>query len=134
MEPALGEYHLGSWEGRPYRELLEVEDFWRRIRGDPDFAPEGAESVRQVAERFASAVHRIATTHVGERVVAVSHGGAISIGLGWLLDRDLASWRRVMRNCAVSELVVEPEGVRLGRFDDVEHLAGLDPVDPRDIS
>jgi broad specificity phosphatase PhoE len=58
VDAELSEYALGSWEGRSYRELLEREDFWGRIARDPDFAPEGGESVRQVAERFARAVAR----------------------------------------------------------------------------
>ncbi len=132
IDEDLGEYHLGSWEGRPYRELLEQEDFWRRIKQDPDFAPEGGESVRQVAERVAGAMRRIAAAHLGESVVLVSHGGAMAIGLGLLLDAELASWRRVMNNCAVSELVLEPEP-RLARFNHSDHLDGLDPVDPRDL-
>ena len=131
VDAELAEYHLGSWEGRPYRELLEVEDFWTRIRGDPDFAPEGGESVRQVAERFASAVGRIAATHPGETAVVVSHGGTMALGLGWLLDGRHSSWKRVMQNCAVSELAFDPP--ELVRFDYADHLEGIDPVDPRDL-
>jgi len=132
VDPELGEYHLGSWEGRPFRELLEQEDFWSRIRDDPDFAPEGGESVRQVAERVASALRRIAGAHPGERTVVVSHGGAMSIGLGLLLDDSLNSWRRVMDNCALSELILDPQP-RLGRFNVTDHLDGVGSVDPRDL-
>lgn len=132
VDPDLAEYALGSWEGRAYQELLEAEDFWRRIRDDPDFAPDGGESVRQVATRFARALARIAAAHPGGRAVAVSHGGAISLGLGWLLEGRLSSWHRVMGNCAVTELVIHP-APRLLRFNAVEHLADLAPVDPRDL-
>jgi len=132
VDPDLAEYHLGSWEGRPYQELMAQEDFWNRIREDPDFAPQGGESVRQVAERFAAAALRIAAAHPGQRAVVVSHGGTMALGLGWLLDRRHSSWKRVMNNCAVSELVFDPEP-RLLRFNVSEHLEGVDPVDPRDL-
>ncbi len=133
IEPRIGEYDLGTWEGRPFSELLGVEDFWTRIKEDPDFAPEGGESPRSVASRFEEAVRTIAAAHEGERVVLVSHSGAISLGLGWLLDSRLACWRRVMNNCAFSELVLDPEP-RLLRFNESGHLAGHEPLDPRDLS
>lgn len=133
IEPGIAEYRLGCWEGRPYRELLEQEDFWTRIKRDPDFAPEGGESVRQVAERFVEAVRRLAAQHAGERIVLVSHGGAMALGLGWLLDARHSSWKRVMNNCAISELCFSPEP-RLVRFNDSAHLAGAEPVDPRDLT
>jgi broad specificity phosphatase PhoE len=132
VDAELSEYALGSWEGRSYRELLEREDFWGRIARDPDFAPEGGESVRQVAERFARAVRRIAAGHAGARGVVVSHGGAMALGLGWLLDARHASWKRVMRNCAVTELVFDPQP-HLACFDDASHLDALGGVDPRDL-
>lgn len=131
VEADLAEYGLGAWEGRPYRELLEVEDFWRRIREEPDFAPDWGESVRRVAERVAGALRRIAAAHPGGRVVVVSHGGALSLGLGWLLDETPSSWSRVMANCAVSELVLGP-APRLARFNDTRHLDG-EVLDPRDL-
>jgi broad specificity phosphatase PhoE len=132
VDADLSEYALGVWEGRSYRDLLEREDFWGRISRDPDFAPEGGESVRQVAERFARAARRIAAAHAGARCIVVSHGGAMALGLGWLLDARHASWKRVMRNCAVSELVFDP-GPRLAGFDDAVHLTDLGGVDPRDL-
>jgi len=132
VEPNLAEYALGSWEGRPYRELLEVEDFWRRIRDDPDFAPAGGESVRQVAERFAQALRRIAAAHPGRRAVAVSHGGVISLGLGWLLEGRHSSWERLLGNCALAELLLHP-APRLLRFGEAAHLADLVPLDPRSL-
>jgi broad specificity phosphatase PhoE len=133
IEADIAEYHLGSWEGRPYRELLQDEDFWTRIKDDPDFAPEGGESVRQVAERFVSVVRRVVEQHPGERVVLVSHGGAMALGLGWLLDERHGSLKRVMNNCAISELEFAPDP-SLVRFNESGHLAGADPVDPRDLT
>ena len=39
----------------------------------------------------------------------MAHGGALSMALGHLLRNDAMSWQGVMKNCAVSELVLEPE-------------------------
>jgi broad specificity phosphatase PhoE len=124
LEAGLAEYHLGSWEGLPYAELHGKYDLWTRMREDLDFAPHGGESPRQVTDRLCTALRRIAHAHPGERVVVVTHGGALAMALGAILDGDPAQWRRVMRNCAVSELVLAPEPELLS-FDRDDHLAGL---------
>ena len=124
IEEDLREFDLGSWEGKTYADLFKVHKLWDHLRDDADFAPPGGESPRQVAERFGGALRRIAGAHAGERVVVVAHGGALSIGLGALVDGDYRRWRRVMDNCAVSELVLEP-APELLCFNHTEHLEGL---------
>jgi len=124
LEPGLAEYHLGSWEGKTYRELHERHRLWDEIRRDPDFAPHGGESPREVTERVTGALRRIGAGHPGERVVVVAHGGALSMALAAILDGDYTRWRRVMANCAVSELVLDPAPELLS-FNQTEHLDGL---------
>ena len=124
VDPALAEYHLGVWEGLTYAELAMRHDFFQRVLADPDFAPEGAESPRHVATRMAAALRRIAAAHPGARVVVVSHGAALNLGLGLLLAGSCTDWSRVMRNGAVSELAFDP-APRLVRFNDAAHLDGL---------
>lgn len=124
LEPELREYHLGLWEGRTYRELHEVQNLWHHMRRDPDYAPHGGESPKQVAGRFTGALRAIAERHRGQRVAVVAHGGALSMGLGLLLEGDYARWSRVMDNCAVTELAFAGE-VSLLRFNLVDHLAGV---------
>jgi probable phosphoglycerate mutase len=124
LEPDLREYHLGSWEGKTYSELYHVHKLWDHIRADPDFAPHGGESPRQVASRLSAALRKIAADHPGERVVAVTHGGALSMAMGAILDGDYTRWRRVMANCAVSELVLDPSPELLS-FNVTDHLEGL---------
>jgi len=124
LDDELREYHLGSWEGIGYRELYEKHRLWHHMRTDPEFAPHGGETPREVVERITRALERIARAHPRERVIVVTHGGALSMTLGALLDDDYASWGRVVENCAVSELSIEPEP-RLLSFNQTEHLEGL---------
>lgn len=124
IEEDLREFDLGAWEGKSYRELYEQHRLWHHMRADPEFAPHGGESPRQVSERFTRAMRRIVARHPGERVIVVSHAGALSMALGSLLDGDYTSWRRVMDNGAVSELVIDPEPSLLS-FNLVEHLEGI---------
>jgi broad specificity phosphatase PhoE len=124
LEKGLAEFDLGTWEGKTYRELHERHRLWDEMRRDPDFAPHGGESPRRVAERIVEALRRIGASHPGERVIVVAHGGALSLGLAALVDGDYTRWRRVMANCAVSELVLEPAPELLS-FNCVEHLDDL---------
>jgi broad specificity phosphatase PhoE len=124
IDDGLAEYHLGCWEGKTYRDLQHEHRLWHYMKSDPDFAPHGGESPRQVTDRFTGALRRIACAHPGRRVIVVCHGGALSMGLGHLLDGDYGEWQRVMDNCAVTELVVEPKPELLS-FNETDHLEGL---------
>ena len=124
IDVALAEYHLGAWEGKTYRELHETHRLWDEMRRDPDFAPHGGESRRQVTDRVIGALQRIGASHAGERVIVVAHGGALALALAALLEGDAARWGRVMANCAVSELVLDPAPALLS-FNRTEHLDGV---------
>jgi broad specificity phosphatase PhoE len=124
IDPDLAEYHLGSWEGLSYADLHHKHRLWERMKEDPDFAPHGGESPRTVVERLTSSLRRISARHADQRVVVVAHGGALSMVLAALLDGDYSQWKRVMHNCAVSELVIEPAPALLS-FNVTEHLEGV---------
>jgi broad specificity phosphatase PhoE len=124
IDPDLAEYHLGSWEGISYADLHQKHRFWEEIKKDADFAPHGGESPRVVVDRFTGALRRIAADNAGQRVIVVAHGGALSMVLAALLDGDYSQWKRVMQNCAVSELVIEPEPALIS-FNLCEHLEGI---------
>lgn len=109
LETGLREYDLGTWEGRSYRELFDKEDLWENMKKDPDFAPHGGESPRQVTQRLVGALQDIARRHPGERVVCVSHGGAMSMAMGHILDGDYSQWKRILDNCSVAEIALEQE-------------------------
>jgi probable phosphoglycerate mutase len=120
----LREYDLGSWEGTTYHDLFHHHKFFEHIKTDPHFAPHGGESPQQVAERLVDALGAIAADHPRQRVVVVTHGGALSMAMGALLDGTYANWHKVMDNCGVSELVLEPKPELL-RFNHNDHLADV---------
>ena len=119
--PSLVEFDLGSWEGLSFRELFEERKLFQNMSTDPHYAPHGGESPLQVGERLSGALRDIASQHAGERVVVVTHGGALSIALGVLLDNNYASWDRMMKNCAISEPLFDPDP-RLVHFNLTDHL------------
>lgn len=124
VEPGIREFDLGSWEEKTYRELLEEHALWQHMLEDPDFAPHGGESARDVVRRFCASLERISGEHPGERVILVSHGGALALALGALLRGRIGQWYDPMHNGALSELVLWPEPALLS-FDVADHLAGV---------
>ena len=81
LEPAvdadLAEYDLGEWEGLSFSHLFREKKLFENMAKDPEYAPHGGESPLAVGRRLSGALRRIAAAHPGERVVVVSHGGAL---------------------------------------------------------
>ena len=127
LDDELVEYDLGDWEGLSYKTLFEDKKLFHRMKEDPDFNPHGGESPKQAGDRLAGALRRLADRHPGERTVVVSHGGALAIAFGLLIENDYTRWDRMMKNCAVTELVFNP-GPDLVTFNQTDHL----PPDPSD--
>jgi len=121
IEENLREYDLGDWEGMTFESLFHDKKLFDNMKIDPHYRPHGGESPIQVADRLVSSFRTIADRHPGERVVVVSHGGALSMAFGLLLDNDYSSWTRMMNNCAITELVLDPQP-ELISFNRTEHL------------
>ncbi len=121
----LREYDLGEWEGKTYSELGKEHRLFERMAAEPDWRPGGGESARAVAERLGSAIASLAQRHAGERIGIVTHGGALTLALSWLLDGEASSWRRVVDNASVTDLVFAPTP-SLRRLNHTAHLRGLE--------
>jgi len=123
VEPDLREILLGEWEGGAYRKHM--------IEGHPlaielirqerwDVIP-GAESNEAFQARLRAGISRIASAHRGQRVAAVSHGGAIGTILA------MASGSRPFAfvagdNGNISSIVVSDHQWMVRCFNDVSHL------------
>lgn len=121
IDTDLVEYDLGEWEGLSFDALYHEKKLFDNMKSDPDYRPHGGESPKQVGDRLVAAFRRIANRHPGERVVVVGHGGALSIAFGVLLDNDYSSWTRMMKNCAITELLLDPQP-ELVSFNRTDHL------------
>jgi broad specificity phosphatase PhoE len=78
-EPVLRERALGVAEGRPAPLPSAWSGFWAGRLVDPDAAPPGGESVRQLLERTGPALARLAERAADRSgaVVVVTHGGVV---------------------------------------------------------
>jgi alpha-ribazole phosphatase len=79
IEPGLIELAFGEWQGLAHAQLpshltLPAHPFWP-LGGHE--RPPGGESMADGIVRVGSVMERLAETHRGREVVAVSHGGAI---------------------------------------------------------
>jgi broad specificity phosphatase PhoE len=130
IEAGLREFGLGDWEGRSLRELREVENLWGRWDADPAFAPPNGESPVSFNRRATTALAALAARHVGECVLAVTHGAFISSVLATWLGGDARNWRSFdAPNCSVSILTLHDEGWRGDLVNDISHLPGAARVD-----
>jgi broad specificity phosphatase PhoE len=121
IDPGLAEYGIGTFEGESYADLGGRHAFFERAHGDLDWAPDGGESLRAVADRTLAAWRAIAASHPDGDVVVVTHGAALAAGLATLLHDDPRQWQRYhTRNASVTELTLVP--VALVDFDRADHL------------
>lgn len=123
----LRERAFGKFEGQTYTAITEQwpeeARLWR-IR-DPDFAPVGGESPVQVLARVARTVDEIASQHLGEQIVLVSHGGVLDMLYRLATQQSVRAPRTwELGNAAINRLLWTPEGLTLVGWSDTQHLDG----------
>ncbi|GGO77015.1 histidine phosphatase family protein [Nocardioides deserti] len=109
LDPRLREAHLGERQTLTHEEYaaLAPAEFAAFVRGDWDVVP-GGEGLAALRARMVEALaDLLAATPAGETTVAVSHGGAIKVGVAALLGwpAEVALGLRAPGNC--SWLVLE---------------------------
>ena len=119
------EMSYGVFDGLPQGDV--APEIWTTWRTDPSFAPEGGESLVEVAERVEAACDELREIALDRRVVVVSHVSPIKAAIAWALGADSSStWRMRLDTAAVTRLSVSRAGVALTSFNETHHLR----VDP----
>jgi len=79
--PELRERHYGIFQGLTYpeAEVRHPAAYARHKARDPRFAPEGGESLLDLAARIGAICDAIARRHAGETVALFTHGGVLDI-------------------------------------------------------
>lgn len=124
-EPGLRERAFGSFEGRTFAEIEASQpDEARRWRTrDPEFAPEGGESLVDFRRRITRVTARIAARHLGGLVVLVAHGGVMDVLYRSATGQDLQAPRTwALGNAAINRLLWTPQGLTLVGWGDTTHL------------
>lgn len=114
VDPRLRERSLGDAEGRPSAAL---ESRWSGVADgrvvDPDAAPAGGESVRQLYRRVVECVAELLGQGTGD-LVLVCHGGVVRVLRAWVagVGPEAMDWPDVRNALAVRCVVPVPEGAR----------------------
>jgi probable phosphoglycerate mutase len=89
-----------------------AETFASWLAGDLDARIAGAETGREVVDRFAAVLSEAADAHRGESVLVISHGGAICTAVPALArNLDIAhAHGRPLPNCAAIALEADADG------------------------
>ena len=124
-DPGLRERSFGALQGRTFAqieaELPEQALRWRKR--DPDFAPEGGESLTVLRERINTTTQRLAAQHVDGLVLLVAHGGVLDVLYRLATGQGLQAPRTwLLTNAAINRLLWTPQGLNLVGWADTQHL------------
>ena len=130
--PAFREMNLGAWCGLPHAEVeARFKDQLRAlVRGEPMRIGGTGETLPEFGERVLSAITRlVAEAGEDDRVLVVTHGGAVRVVLSAMLD--LVTRHRPLvgtTNTAVTRVRATNDGAReLLVYNDDRHLGRDDP-------
>jgi probable phosphoglycerate mutase len=124
-DAGLRERAFGRFEGQTFAgieaALPDQAQRWRRR--DPEFAPEGGESLLTFRERILRTAARIAQRHPGQQVVMVAHGGVMDVLYRAATGQELQAPRTwELGNAAINRLLWTPQGFTLVGWADTRHL------------
>ena len=99
----------------------EATAIWRSR--EPEAALPGGESLGTFHRRVVGTVDALASRHPGERIVVVSHGGAMDIMWRHASQVDLRASRAApLLNASINRLEVGPQGWKIIAWGEVAHL------------
>jgi broad specificity phosphatase PhoE len=111
------EVDYGVLDGVPLADV--PADTWAQWRGDPDFAPDGGESLASVSARVAQVCAELLDEAADTNVVVVSHVSPVKAAVCWALGVDThVSWRTFVAPGSVTRINRGPTGPVLASFNE----------------
>ena len=125
VEPDLREVFLGDWEGGLYRRMAaERHPAFARMNETQDWgAIPGGETSAELRHRVRRGLERIHAAHPDQRVVVVSHGGAIGAMVAEASGARALAFANA-DNASISHLILHGDRWLVRRFNDTGHLDG----------
>ncbi len=124
VDPRWIEVDYGIYDGAPLREV--PDEVWERWRADPEFVPQGGESLADVGRRVRDACRELADEVKQHDVVLVSHVSPIKAAVAWALGvGDEAVLRMFLDLASLCRVAVGEHGPALRTFNETAHLAAL---------
>lgn len=111
------ELAYGIYEGVPHADV--PSEVWNRWREDPNYVPEGGESLASLDTRVRAACEDLADLATRRNVVVVSHVSPMKSAVAWSLDVDLRiSWRSHLSQASVCRIEMRSHGPVLLSFNE----------------
>jgi alpha-ribazole phosphatase len=126
-DPAWRELHFGAWEGLVYDDAARRDPDLakRRLRDPAHVAPPGGENLADLARRVLPAAQRLHTSHGGQTVVVVTHGGCVRVLVCTLLGLELnRAWHLHAANCGLTSVRWHEWGPVLELWNETHYLDG----------
>ena len=124
-DSGLRERGFGVFEGQTFRQIAErwpeQSERWRKR--DPDFAPDGGESLTDFFARVVATATRLAGAHPGQTVALVAHGGVMDCLYRAATRQGLQaprSWE--LGNASINRLLYSGQGFTIVGWSDTFHL------------
>ena len=119
------ELAYGIYEGVPHADVpSEIWNFWRE---DPNFVPDGGESLAALDERVRAACSDLSERARDEHVVVVSHVSPMKSAVAWALGVDLMiAWRTHLSHASVCRIEMRERGPVLLSFNETAMVAPAD--------
>ena len=115
----------GVFDGAPLGRV--PHEVWDRWRADPEYVPEGGESLAAVGRRVGQACSQLADEAKEGNVVVVSHVSPIKAAVAWVLGvGDQVAWRMHLDLASICRVAISDRGPALRSFNETAHLAALD--------
>jgi alpha-ribazole phosphatase len=103
------ELAYGEYEGTPHADV--PSEIWARWRDDPDFTPEGGESLATLDARVRAACDDLLERADAANIVVVSHVSPMKSAVAWALGVDIG----ISFNCHLDHASVCRIAIRGGR-------------------
>lgn len=125
MEPEIDDRWLemdyGVMDGVRMAEV--AAEMWDRWTSDADFAPEGGESLHELAARVWAACDDLLADARTRHVVVVTHATPIKAGMAWALGAEASlTWRAFVDQASITRIMVRERGPVLAAFNVVPQL------------
>jgi probable phosphoglycerate mutase len=119
------EMDYGVFEGRPVLDITMEE--WDRWRSDPDFAPEGGETLRCLGERVTEACDELLAAGIDDDVIVVTHVSPVKAAVVWALDvGDEVTWRTYVAPGSITRINKRRHGPVLVAFNETPWSTAAD--------
>lgn len=124
-DQGLRERGFGIFEGKTFDEVAAQWPTqalrWRQR--DPDFCPEGGESLTQFRDRILTASQTLAARHPGEQIAIVAHGGVMDVLYRAATGQGIQATRTwALGNAVINRLLWTPTTLTLVGWNDTRHL------------